>query len=295
VEVNLLKGSCLHYFFPVLLLSVIYALSLQVYAYSNPLFLKEIKNPILAQFPNESFLNQIKNEKDFLPTPFYEQKKKEFEGIILEFETREHYHLPDQQDQKDHFEKLNEFSQKSLKETKSFHLNQKLTQAKLGIQKSFYNNRFLKIMHKPIAVVASLVAFSLGAPFKIKIDKDSILEVRSEVPAQKGELKLTSPVINTSLNVIALAPENRDPFVNAPEDPIQKSERYFLSASRGLGIFDLQSSLSYGTTTSTFSTAVSKQLHPRLTCVLDSSRVFKYERDGKRGEETLKFLYSYQF
>lgn len=285
-------------------LSVNHALRFVVFASPTPGGFQGIENPVTSKSPNESFLRSVFNKTELQFKPFYEevfnpsfakQKRKEFEGKYLEFEIKERYQLVDYYDQKSHVDDLNQFTKNTLTETKNFHLQKKVSQASLGLKHSFFENQTFKSFHEPAALMLAVAAFSFGSPLNLKVTKNTSLYARTEVMKKKGELRFTSPLINTSMNFISLAPRNRDPYLSPTDDPVQKEERYKFSVDRGLGIWDLQSSLSYWTTTSTFLTSVRKQLHPNLACVVDSSRILKYSQNGLNGEETVRLLYGLDF
>jgi hypothetical protein len=93
------------------------------------------------------------------------------------------------------------------------------------------------------------------------------------VPNQTGEVKVWSPIVNSSMSVdnsdyakMALGAGGqpaRDPSGNI-------HERYRMAVNRGLSIWDFSSELSYGATSSTVHAALSKPIVGNLTGIVES-------------------------
>ncbi len=68
-------------------------------------------------------------------------------------------------------------------------------------------------------------------------------------------------------------------------------ERYSLSLSRGLPVWDLKTGVSYGGSSNKVTASVSKELMDNLTCIVDTSRSTR----DQTGEEAVKFFYGLRF
>lgn len=286
---------------------VVVLISSRVFAIASPAPIHPAwtKETLSGQNPNASFLSDYKKAQESLGlsiseeifSPSYaSQKQKEFESILHNFEYREHYDLIDVDGRKAHFEALSAFSRNAMQETGRFHLNQKMSQFRNGLVKSFKEDPTFQSIRRPVEVIAAVSAFSLGVPMQFKPIFGTEFLIRTEVLEKKGELKITSPIFNTAINYFGKAPVDRNPFGPEPQDEFQKEERCRIAVSRAIPILDVETALSYGTTTTTITTSVSKKLHPSLTCVVDTSRVLKYiPTSGIRQQETVRLLYGLHF
>ncbi len=86
---------------------------------------------------------------------------------------------------------------------------------------------------------------------------------------------------------------NRDPNQPLTGNPRGQIERYRLTFSRPLPLWDLSSGLTYGGSTTSVGASLSKTLIPHLTAVVDSVRPIQQGR--YYSEESLRFFYGLTF
>jgi hypothetical protein len=125
----------------------------------------------------------------------------------------------------------------------------------------------------PVAYTGSVASFYFGNALDTHLNDDTRLWARADVPNQTGEVKVWSPIVNSSMSVdnsdyakMALGAGGqpaRDPSGNI-------HERYRMAVNRGLSIWDFSSELSYGATSSTVHAALSKPIVGNLTGIVES-------------------------
>ena len=151
---------------------------------------------------------------------------------------------------------------------------------------------------KSVAIVGGgAAAVWIGKPFGWDLDDSGTrLIARTSIRQQIGEVEVNSSLLNAGISVNMSKPETRDPTLPPMVDPTQKDERYKVSVSRGLPVFDLSSRLSYGSTSNTVSAGLSKPLMEHLTAEVTAVRPAPINRTASSaGEEVVKFSYGVTF
>lgn len=107
-------------------------------------------------------------------------------------------------------------------------------------------------------VMMTLVATSVGEPVRLKLKDDTEIYAKTDLSNRKGDLKVSSRLINSELNFRGDVPLVTD------ANRLQLYERYRFSLGRSIPLWDLRSGLTYGGTTSTLSASLTKPIMPGL-------------------------------
>lgn len=244
----------------------------------------------ILQQPNASFLlDQVKvvesDEVEFLQNLIDDEmaihKRMEYQRLQDNYELRRAHDLNGLEGQRVHAEQMHNFSRSLVNEVR----RRKVKEEGRKIRERVEDMEEIQDIQGPLGVALALAAAYSGEPLRLKVDDDFGLMARTDVPNQRGELKLGSPVLNGSVSFIGAAPAYRDPYGPVPQDPTQREERYKFSLYRNLPLLDIQSALSFGSTTRTLTASLSKSLTDHLRLVLDASN----------REDHVKFFYDFKF
>ena len=212
----------------------------------------------------------------------------QYGNITKDYDLRENYHLNRLDQTEDQMSQKKGFVRYFLLRIFHFHV-------KDGIQKAETNSDevrvFKKVYDKGEQIVNEGVKIEAGEKVKFGTNLD--------VRKMRGGLWMTSAVVNGAFDVVAGAPAYRDPNNPDPSsstDPTYHDERYRVSLTRKLPVWDLSSGVSYGTTSTMVSTNVSKQLNEHLLCVVNHSVPMNPDRaDVRTGQETAQMQYQIHF
>ena len=118
---------------------------------------------------------------------------------------------------------------------------------------------------------------------------------KADIPGQKGQFWLATPLINGSLDVVFGQPWQVSYLGGLQQGPMD-AEQYRLSLNRMFPILNVNSDLTYGLTSTIIKTSLTKQLTDHLICELAMVRGAIPVRSGiAQGEETLHFRYGVSF
>jgi hypothetical protein len=144
----------------------------------------------------------------------------------------------------------------------------------------------------PVKVVGGISAIYFDSPVMIALSEETRIEAHTNVGDQTGQVKVTSPVLNGTIDMDGHAEDALIPGT-VPTDPTWTREKYRVSVNRSLGIFGLSSAASYGTTTTQATASISKPISDHVTCVVDSMKPLN--APGAVPEERVKVLYGIKF
>jgi hypothetical protein len=133
------------------------------------------------------------------------------------------------------------------------------------------NNPDIQKAKKPIAVVAGLAAIYSGEPMRVKVGDSAQLMARTDVRSSKGQLGFNSDYLNGLMEMDARNPDRFDSTDPRFADASQNNERYKLWVGRPL-ILDVTGGMTYGSSTQTVATSLSRPLTDNMICVVDSIR-----------------------
>lgn len=252
---------------------------------------------------NESFLSDTvakdrsaeELEKEILFDPgLVRRMRDDLDRTLREHDLREHHGLTSLDEEKAHYDRLSVYSWNVFHELRRHHLRKNTRR----LRRAAEANPLLVSIGRPVGVVATAAAIYHGEPVKFSLFETTQVEARTHVPTQKGKLEVQSPWLRAGVDFAGKALTQRDPYAPPPADPLQRDERYRVSLARPLPLWELDSGLSYGSSTRSFTAALSKRLYPNLTCVVDASRTLvppAPDSTVPAGEETVKLFYGLSF
>jgi hypothetical protein len=121
----------------------------------------------------------------------------------------------------------------------------------------------------------------------IQITDETKVSTRTDLLHAQGEVNLESPAMNCRVSMDGRSAT--DPATAA----VTSTERYRVSLSRPLPIFELSSAVTYGGSTNTVRAAISRPLADHLTGEFDSVR--GSDAAGVPTEQSLKLMYGFSF
>jgi hypothetical protein len=248
----------------------------------------------VTQAPNCSFLSDVNHADEASPlalTQLMDHKtilslNQRYQDMNRDYELKQKYGLVDNTQEQQHGDDVHHFARQVVGEVRRYQTSREFRQLK----KAADQDDSIQPLMKPAAVVGAGVAIYSGTPVNLQIDEDTRLRAVTDVRNQTGQFALLSSVGTTAVDFDMNKPDPNRPYT--PEIGAQP-ERYRLSFSRGLPVWDLSSGLSYGGTTSSVGASLSKSLAPNLTAVVDTVRPVQAGRYSS--EESLKFFYGLQF
>jgi hypothetical protein len=119
------------------------------------------------------------------------------------------------------------------------------------------------------AVLAAIALAGTGQPVKVDLENDTRLIARTDISSKQGEVKLTTPWLNTGFDYQGQVPQ--EIAVNQTNGTTVQ-ERFRLTADRGIPVWNLRSGVVYGGTTNTVSATLTKPLAPGLSAAVSSSQ-----------------------
>ena len=260
--------------------------------------------------PNNSFLSDLKTQevdvgiiplhKQVFDTDYAKQKRKDFENMTREFDTREKKGALSFDEKKAQCDKLSEFSQSTWTDVRKYQQNKKLKELRNGVKTAAENDPGIKKIKKPIALIGGLIAFYSGEPLKYQFAKNSELIVKSQTADKKAEVSITSPLASCSMEYFGKAPSERNPFEPTPSDPDQREEKYKFKVSREIPILKVSSAITYGSTTSNLKASFTRPLIKNLSCTYETTHTMRFESlDPENGpkttDHTVKLQYGFNF
>ena len=220
------------------------------------------------------------------------EMRQQYEDMVRDYELRKRYSLIELQEEKEHNNQVTGFTKNVLTTVRKEHTNRQLKLLRKAAEKDPYLGK----LAKPAALAFALYATYNGEPVRLNVSDDTQLSVKTIAPERKAGISVSSPLINTSLDFASAAPSARDPYSPASSDPLQNDERYRISLSRAIPVVDISTGLSYGTTTNTVTTSLSRQLTDHLNCIFDAQRTINYGRpDQRNGQERVSLQYGISF
>jgi hypothetical protein len=145
---------------------------------------------------------------------------------------------------------------------------------------------------KPVRVVGGVSAIYFDSPVMIKLSEETRVTAHTSIPDQTGHVDVSSPVVNGAIEMDGRADQLLAPG-QVPVDPTWTREKYRVSLTRSLGIQDITSAVSYGSTTTNLNASLSKPISSHVTAVVESLR--PTAAPGAQAEERVKVLYGISF
>jgi hypothetical protein len=249
-----------------------------------------------ATYENDSFLSDLQvsssdralfDQGDIMSRQQILEMQQSYGDMNRDLDQRSHvYGLTNPDSLRVQYDKMKDFTREMFKQVRKF-------------QSSIYRGKLNQVANRdenlksaPVRVVGSISAVYFDSPVMIALSEETRISAHTNIPDQTGALNLTSPVINGAIELDGHAEEALAPGT-VPVDPTWKREKYRVSFSRPLGVLDMTSGISYGSTTTQVSASVSKPITDQVTCVVDSVRPLN--APGASSEERVKVLYGIRF
>ncbi|MFL5813072.1 MAG: hypothetical protein ACJ763_05800 [Bdellovibrionia bacterium] len=246
----------------------------------------------VTEAPNCSYLNDTNHAADPLFLNHLVDQKtvlnlnQQYQDMNRDYELKQKYGLVDMNQEQNHGSDLSHFGKQAFAEVRKYQANREAKRLKKAVDRE----ESLKAFMKPAAIVGAGAAIYSGTPVNLEIDEDTRFRAVANGPSQTGQFSLLSNMGTTSLDFDLNKP---DPNKAYTADPRGQIERYRLSFSRGLPLWDLTSGVYYGGSTTSVGASISKSLMPHLTAVIDSVRPLQQGRYFS--EESLRFFYGLTF
>jgi hypothetical protein len=245
---------------------------------------------------NNSFLMQLKtqqdptfNEKIFSDPKTMGRLQQQYQDLNRDYEMRAAYGIASFGDRENQINANTDFSHNVLHQVE-------LDQGKIqgdAAQKNTQGNDTLQDAAKPVVVAAALYT---GKQVKLKINDDTHFIAASTLRDRSARMGIDSPIVNSKLEVSATAPSqySQDNVNAGIQDP--NAERYRLTVSRPVPVFNLSSAVAYGSTSNTVNASLSKVLVANLSASVNAIRPLGTDMSVNRpAEENVSLSYGLHF
>jgi hypothetical protein len=271
---------------------------------ANPILLASLK-PIWARSsqsissrPNVSYLSDVNQqwvspEAELLGKVFdsknSDQLRFRYERMMQQYELRHVQQFGSLNVEQNHVSRMHDLTTDAVHNVRARHVRKQAEKLQAIAEKQ----PGFRSVREPLSVAAAVAAIYNGHPIQLSLGfMDSNMSAATNFPQQKANLTLESPLLKSSLDFSGNSPVNPD---GLNFDPTQRGERYKVSLSRAIPIWDLQSGLSYGGTSNLITASLSKQLSPNLRAELGSTRGATDLSTSVPEQETVKLFYAIQF
>jgi hypothetical protein len=221
--------------------------------------------------PNETFLSnqdfRIKSDNPLerLLDPAQKREMRlRYEQMSRKYETARNYGLYTTTHEQAEMDEVNSYRDDLRSSVQSYQIRQGTEKAKDAALADENISKF----KGPIALILGLVAVYNGAPVNMKVAPETHLQAKTD-KGKSAQFNVSSPVVNSSFEMASSAPTSTTAFDELPKDPSNRPERYKFGLSRELGMLDLTTSVTYGSTTDSVMSSLAKPLLPNTTCYLD--------------------------
>jgi len=217
---------------------------------------------------NETFLSDYKfmarTNLEVLSKKDIDIMNQQYRDLTRNYELRKNYQINNYGDEVNYNSQVGSFAQD---------LYHKIYSQQWQAQSKYYgdkirNSDFFQsaIKQTPVQVTGGIVAISTGNEIELNLSPTTKLKTRTNVMTQTGSFKLETPVMNISTDIIMTAPSSRD-----PSNP-SSADRFFFRFSRHFGFLgDLDTSATYGSTSSILTVSLNKPIIPHISMSLDST------------------------
>ena len=237
--------------------------------------------------PGVKSVNQVEEEafQDFIfERQMSSHMRQRYEDLYREFELQEKYDLVDADERRLQHQRNRDFGRFYLRSLFSFHVTEGIKRA----EKNSEEMRTFKRVHDKVEhVMRQGVQLDISERFKVGS--------RADIPRQRARVWMISPVVNGAFEMAVGSAQAGDPTAKAL-DPSRRDERYRLSLTRQVPVLNLDSAVTYGSSSSSVTASLSKQFSNNLTCVLDRSQPMPSTRSELRvAEQSAKVVYRLEF
>ena len=250
---------------------------------------------------NETFLSNLKkdcqkeSEVDLITDMRAQAMRQSYDDMVRDFEFKDRYSITDLTSQYIANGQKNEFSRSVFGEVRSFQRTEYVGRFKSQVKR----DESLKFLTIPILVAATVASAYGGKPIMADLNLASEVDLHAEsvINEKKAKVFLRSPVVDSAIHVQAGSPSSlTNPVQPLALDLAARDERYRFSVSKSINSIRLTPGLEYGSTSSTVSASLSKELAPHLQCTVETIRpVDGGQLSQSSGQERVRFGYALQF
>jgi hypothetical protein len=245
--------------------------------------------------PNSSYLTALppKDSEDgawnsrALPERTQARMKQRYEDLTRDYERKKLYQQLDRADEEAQVGRMNEFSGMYMRSIVAHQFSESLKEA----EKNSEDVRTFRSVHESVGALAK-------GSTSVQVVEEMKIGTRTDLPARRGQVWMKTPLMQGALDVQFGRSGGFDPWsISGRESLSPIDERYVLSVSKDLPVFDLQSSLSYGMNSTRRKTALRKALSSKMRVEVSDSRGSDPVRSGlpAAGEQKLQLEYGIQF
>jgi hypothetical protein len=188
--------------------------------------------------------------------------RQRYEDLNRGYEQRHNAHVTDTQEERKYHENLNKLSKEMYSNLRAYNGQRYNDQVHRGAREG-------KVI-SPVMITGTAVATYFGNPVNFTVGETRV-DARTHMPDREGDLHLASPVCDTTFEYRGNEPTVADAqFFARPVE--EQKERFRVNLVKPLPIFNLSSSVSYGSTTTRVITALSRPITSNVTAIVDSVR-----------------------
>lgn len=247
--------------------------------------------------PNQSFLRdtQVGLENSdaqlnaALNNRFYgkglaHRMEQEYFDLNRQYDMRARYGLASPFEQAEQAKRNSDFGRYMLRHSVSYQVTESLQKA----EKTSSEVRTFRQAQQTIqSVVQHSSSFKVSNSFKFG--------TKTDLPAQRGKVWMNSDIVNANFDAQFGRGFSLNPIEKANQTPLD-GERMLVSLSRGLGVWDLQCSMTYGVQSTKMNHSITKQLAPNLSAEVATTRGMNPGKSGlSHSEESVRMSYGLKF
>jgi hypothetical protein len=224
--------------------------------------------------------------QDLIETSSAASMRQTYQDLNRQYEVRAASGLLGTEDLRNQMTRMRDFSREVFREVSRFQTKK----ARRTLKRAAERDPILR--SQPVVVAGTLTSVYFDNPVEFSLSDEARVSARTSIPDQTGNVQVYSPIVDGRFELDGHADDGLAPGT-VPSDPTFKREKYRFSVSRPVGILDITSGVSYGSTTTQLSTSLTKPISDHVTCVLDSVRPM--DAPGAASEERVRFLYGIRF
>lgn len=193
--------------------------------------------------------------------------RQRLDDMSREYRMRKNHGLNTLGDELKRYQSMKGLASEIVSEAKNREISHQQGKLK-SFAEGYKNDAWVKALRQPVGLAVALVAMGTGHPITVDLAEDSQLLASADVRDRTSRISLLSPLVNWNLDYIATAQ------AEVPESQrLLADERYRMSLGRRLPLFELQSGVSYGSTSRTMNASLSRRLVENLTCTVDAGTI----------------------
>jgi hypothetical protein len=239
---------------------------------------------------NESFLSDTRRNNNTLKEAAFVDEimdkgraaeiRMEYERVTRDYHDRQAFGLMDPVSELEWMDRFDSKRREALREVRRHRVGQARSNV-IGAAKR-------GDISTPVMVSSTLASIYFGTPVNVDLGKETRITAKTDFIDDRAQIKVTSNIVDGAVDVTG----NRR-MEEQLVDPSRREERYRISLSRSLPVWDLSSGVAYGGTSKSMSASIAKPLSDNLTCVIDTRQTIN--EPSVPSEETLSVQYGIRF